>query len=397
MMADNVEHVITYWLIFERFHSPALAGFAVVAHWAPFLLFGITFGALADRFDCRRIIQAGQALFILASFSWAVLFLTNSLEAWHAVILLVIHGMAGALWSPASQLYIYDVVGGAEDLQSGVRLAATARQIGILFGPAVGGGLLLLLGPANGLLVNCLLYLPLILWLFRTPFTGHMHRGGPAAAANALTFADAWRTLKDVRHQPVILAMVVLGGATSFLVGNAYQAQMPQYAADLPGAGVPSEDPSRVAIGYSVLLTATGLGSVVGGFALEWVAWLRRPSVGATIAMAIGWAVAIFVFAITASYPIAVLALFVAGFLNLGFTALAQTIVQLEAPPDRRGRVIGLFSMAQNGLRVGSGVTIGLLGTIVGIHASLEWSAIAALAVCAALYLLAKSPRVAIG
>jgi hypothetical protein len=53
--------------------------------------------------------------------------------------------------------------------------------------------------------------------------------------------------------------------------------------------------------------------------------------------------------------------------------------------------------MAQNGLRVGSGVTIGLLGTIVGIHASLEWSAVAALAVCAALYLLAKSPRVAIG
>jgi MFS family permease len=150
MMADNVEHVITYWLIFERFHSPALAGFAVISHWAPFLLLGITFGALADRFDCRRIIQAGQTLFILASFSWAVLFLTNTLEAWHAVILLVIHGMAGALWSPASQLYIYDVVGGAEDLQSGVRLAATARQIGILFGPAVGGALLLLLGPVNG-------------------------------------------------------------------------------------------------------------------------------------------------------------------------------------------------------------------------------------------------------
>ena len=90
-------------------------------------------------------------------------------------------------------------------------------------------------------------------------------------------------------------------------------------------------------------------------------------------------------------------ALFFAGFLNLGFTALAQTIVQLEAPPDRRGRVVGLFSMAQNGLRVGSGVTVGLIGTAVGIHASLEWSALAALAVCAALFLLAKSPRVAIG
>jgi len=389
MMADNVEHVITYWLIFERFHSPALAGFAVISHWAPFLLLGITFGALADRYDCRRIIQWGQFLFIVASFTWAVLFLTNTLEAWHAVVLLVVHGVAGALWSPASQLYIYDVVGGAGDLQSGVRLAATARQIGILFGPAVGGGLLLVLGPANGLLVNCLLYLPLILWLFRTPYTGHVHRGGPALAASALTLADAWRTLKDVRHQPVILAMVVLGGATSLLVGNAYQAQMPQYAADIPGA--------QGEIGYSVLLTATGLGSVAGGLALEWSSWLRRAAVGPAIAMGIVWAVAVLVFAATSSYALAVVALFFAGFLNLGFTALAQTIVQLEAPPDRRGRVVGLFSMAQNGLRVGSGVTVGLVGTAVGIHASLEWSALAALAVCAALFLLAKSPRVAIG
>jgi MFS family permease len=388
MMADNVEHVITYWLIFERFHSPALAGFAVISHWAPFLLFGITFGALSDRFDCRRIIQAGQALFIFASFSWAILFLTNTLEPWHAVVLLIIHGLAGALWSPASQLYLYDVVGKV-DLQSGVRLSATARQLGILFGPAVGGGLLLVFGPAVGLLINCVLYLPLIGWMFRSRYTGHMHQGGPVASANAMTFADALRTLREVRHQPVIFAMIVLGGATSLLVGNAYQAQMPQYAADLPGA--------QGELGYALLLTASAAGAVVGGIALEYSSWLRRPSVFPAIAMGVVWGVFIVVFAITSSYVVALLALFVAGLLNLGFTSLAQTLVQLEAPADRRGRVVGLFSMAQNGLRVGSGVTIGILGTAIGIHASLAWSAVATIVVCAALWILARTPRVAIG
>jgi MFS family permease len=388
MMADNVEHVITYWLIFERFHSPALAGFAVISHWAPFLLFGITFGALSDRFDCRRIIQAGQALFILASFAWAILFMTNTLEAWHAVVLLIIHGLAGALWSPAGQLYLYDVVG-KEDLQSGVRLAATARQLGILFGPAVGGGLLLVFGPSIGLLINCLLYLPLIFWLFKSPYTGHMHQSGSVASASALTFADALRTLREVRNQPVILAMIVLGGATSLLVGNAYQAQMPQFAADIAGA--------QGELGYAVLLTASAAGAVVGGVALEYSSWLRRPSVFPAIAMGVLWGVFIVVFALTSSYAVAVLALFAAGLLNLGFTSLAQTLVQLEAPPDRRGRVVGLFSMAQNGLRVGSGVTIGVLGTAVGIHASLGWSAVATIIVCAALWMLARTPRVAIG
>ena len=33
MMADNIEHVISYWVMFQKFHSPSLAGFAVVSHW----------------------------------------------------------------------------------------------------------------------------------------------------------------------------------------------------------------------------------------------------------------------------------------------------------------------------------------------------------------------------
>jgi hypothetical protein len=48
MMADNVEHVISYWMIFQKFHSPELGGFAVFSHWLPFLLFSVPAGALAD-------------------------------------------------------------------------------------------------------------------------------------------------------------------------------------------------------------------------------------------------------------------------------------------------------------------------------------------------------------
>ena len=60
MMADNIEHVISYWVVFQKFQSPALAGFAVVSHWVPFLMFSVASGALADRFDPRRLIQCGS-------------------------------------------------------------------------------------------------------------------------------------------------------------------------------------------------------------------------------------------------------------------------------------------------------------------------------------------------
>ena len=71
MMADSVEHVITYWVAFQKFHSPTLGGFAMLSHWLPFLLFSTLAGALADRFDPRRLVQIGMALFMFCSIAWS--------------------------------------------------------------------------------------------------------------------------------------------------------------------------------------------------------------------------------------------------------------------------------------------------------------------------------------
>src|SRR5437764_2025747 len=79
MGGDSIEHVISYWVLFQQFHSPALAGFAVISHWVP-SLFSVYFGAWADRSDCRKIIQCAQLLFMSVSAIWGVLFLTNSLQ-----------------------------------------------------------------------------------------------------------------------------------------------------------------------------------------------------------------------------------------------------------------------------------------------------------------------------
>ena len=73
--------------------------------------------------------------------------------------------------------------------------------------------------------------------------------------------------------------------------------------------------------------------------------------------------------------------LFAAGFLELSFNAMAQSLVQLDAPPDKRGRVIGLFNMSSLGLRAFSGISVGLLGSLIGVHWSLALSALATMAI----------------
>jgi len=95
MLADNIEHVISYWVMFQKFHSEALAGFAVISHWVPFLLFSVYAGALAERFDPRRIIQLGMVLFMGVSVCWGILFATNALQEWEAATLLVVGGIVG--------------------------------------------------------------------------------------------------------------------------------------------------------------------------------------------------------------------------------------------------------------------------------------------------------------
>jgi MFS family permease len=225
MVADNIEHVISYWVMFQAFHSPALGGFAVISHWVPFLLFSLHAGALADRYDCRKLIQISQGLFMLVSVAWGVLFLTGTLQIWHAVVLLTIHGAAGVIGAPAAQLIIHDMVP-VSDLPSAIRLFASSRQLSILLGPAVGGGLMLLFGSAWGLLANVLIYVPFTVFLMRTPYNGHASQEahGPM---RTFALADLGRIVAYAQTDARIFTMIVLGGATSFFVGVAFQAQMP--------------------------------------------------------------------------------------------------------------------------------------------------------------------------
>lgn len=375
MMADNIEHVISYWVVFQKFHSPALGGFAVLSHWLPFLLFSVASGALSERFDPRRVIQVGMGLFILASLSWGYFFVTGTLQMWQAMLILVIHGCAGVLWQTPNQMLLYEIVEPA-DLQSAVRLNAMARYLGILVGPAVGGAILLALGPAHGIMLNTVFYLPLVLWLVKAPYGPRFRRGAPPPRRAVRGLADIVNTMRDVRLHTVILSMTLLAGAASFFVGNAYSSQMPGFAGDL-GHGDPG-------VAYSTLLAADAAGGLLAGLALEG-RQLLAPRPRTAIILAMLWCAALTVFALSGSYVLALCFLFAAGFLELSFNAMAQSLVQLNAPIDKRGRVIGLFNMASLGLRAFSGVSVGMLGSAIGIHWSLALSAVATMAVAGGL------------
>jgi MFS family permease len=381
MMADNVEHVISYWVAFEKFHSPTLGGFAVISHWVPYLFFSVGVGALNDRFDSRRLIQIGAALFLLTSLGWGYFFVTDTLTIPYAMALLVLHGFSGVFWMTSSQVLLYDIVG-VEQLASAVRLNATARYFGVLVGPGVGSLIMATLGPSKGIFLNAALYLPLLIWLINAPCHHRAQRLEKSANRRVNGFSDIWQTILVVRRTPTLGVMILLSGAASFFVGNSYQAQMPGFATDLGNI-----EPGFV---YSMLLAADAAGALFAGITLELGLRFTQVTPSAAMGFALAWAVTLGCFALTRSYPIALICLFAAGFCELSFSSINQTIVQMKAPDAIRGKVLGLFGMSSSGLRLFSGIFVGLIGSRIGIHFSLFGAAAAFIAALLGLMYISR-------
>jgi hypothetical protein len=261
-------------------------------------------------------------------------------------------------------------------LASAVRLTATARWLGLLAGPALGSALMLAVGPAWGIFINILCYVPLFVWLWKAQYGPRFSKEPRPAAVPIRGFSEIWQTIRAVAKHRTIAAMTLLAGAASLFVGNAYQAQMPEFAEHL-GHG-------EGGTAYGMLLAADAAGALIAGVVLEGRG-LLQPSPRKAFVLAMLWCCAIGGFALTRTYPLAWALMFAGGFLQLAFAAMAQAIVQIEAPVAIRGRVIGLYNMSSLGLRAFSGLSVGVLGSMIGIHFSLAVSALMLFAVVGSL------------
>jgi hypothetical protein len=270
-------------------------------------------------------------------------------------------------------LLLEDFVGPA-DLPSAIRLNSTARSLGILCGPVVGSALLLGLGPERGIWVNIAFYLPLTILMARTKFTGHTRDG--IIARERVGLVAAVRVFRDVSRDRVLAAMIILAGLGAFFVGSAMQTAMPAISATMGGPGLAYGGGTA----YSVLLFANGLGGVLGGLLLEGTGWLRLTVRSALWTTLVYGATSAF-FALSHNYLIAAPLLIIGGIANLAALSITQTVVQLRAPREKKGQVIGLYGVGANGMRLGSGFTVGLLGAAIGLRQALGWSS-AAMCVC---------------
>src|SRR5262249_8753319 len=126
-------------------------------------------------------------------------------------------------------------------------------------------------------------------------------------------------------------------------------------------------------------------GAVIGAVILESVAVLR-DGVRAAIVCAAIWGFVMAIFPFAQGYSAAVTLLVLAGVFNIAYTSMAQAVVQILAAPNLPGPVVvDLFNTSMMGLRAGSGVTVGVVGALIGVELSLTLSAVVVVAIALAL------------
>ena len=325
------------------------AGFVALAfliRMLPRLLFGMFVGALADRFDRRRIWIASLIILSIMYFGLTALVALTEIEFWQLLIFVF---FAGIIWSvefPTRRAMIADVVQ-PHQVGRAVGLDWSTDSVVRIPGPLIGAGLLQELGAEWAYLFTALAFIVSALIASTLSYQRPTHSGAAAQGWGEVareTMVDIAAGLRYIRGSNLLVG--------TLLVTLAFNLLFPAYAAALPDIGQELLRVSKFEIG--VLEALVGLGSFVSALAVAgWSSWGQSGRI-----YYVGTAWFILCVAGMALSPIYELSAIVAFCMGFGFSAFAimQTaILVTRTPAEMRGRVMGVLSVV-----IGIGPVTGL-------------------------------------
>ena len=371
-----MQSIATGWLVLQLTNSPFFVGLNSTLAWLPAWIVSLPAGAMADRFDKRRLMIWTQSVLALLALVLAVLYWTKVLTIYHVLVLSCLSGFAATLNAPIAQSLIPDLVE-RKNVLNAVALNSAMFNSARIIGPSIAGVLIGTIGPGGCFGINSASFLAIIgaLWLIRLPPPGP-HGAEESVGQRILAGLRFVRGHKDIRTLVIMMAVF-----SSF--GIVYLPLMPVFARDVFAAG---------ARGYGLMMTCIGIGAVICGLTLATVSKTRhkgRILVCGTLSLG----VLIIAFSFVRDFRLALPVIVLIGFCQTSIASLTNTLVQTLAPDHIRGRALSVYMLAFNGMfPVGSFVG-GAIAQRFGAPAATIVGGCAVLVSLAAVSVLAPSVR----
>ena len=405
--------VAELWLILTLTGSGLAVGVATALQFTGLLLFGVWGGALADRFDKRRLLMVTQAALALPALFLLVLWVGGLVTVPVVLALIAVRGIAMAVDIPLRQAFVMEIVG-RDRVVNAVSLNSVLVQGARIVGPALAGVIIALFGVGPVFAINVATFGVMVLMLARMDparlgggaASGATHasddkgrhaverlghdpapsvgtHGSDAAArssARVIQGAGVREALRYVWRTPelrVPLALMAVLGTFGFN----FHVILPLLARFSFGGEITQ---------YSALLVAMGLGAIAGALAYGASGRTGPRVVGIA---ALGFGVAAVLAAIAPTIQLEMLALALLGAAAVVFAAAVSSGLQLDSAPEMRGRVMGLYSVAFVGTTPIGGPLAGWLGGAVSPRASLLLAGLAGIVVAMAAAYVTRHGR----
>jgi len=328
-----MQNIALGWLVLQLTDSPFYVGLNSTLTWLPAWFVTLPAGVLADRFNKRNLMLITQSLLALFALVLAVLTWTHVITITHMLVIAGLTGLVVTVNAPVFQAMVPELVG-RKDVLNAVALNSASFNAARIIGPSIAGVLLGTVGAGACFGLNSLSFLAIIIPLFFIRLEPPRHHDAGESAWQRMLYG-----LRFVRDHADIRTLVLMVAVFSSF-GIIYLPLMPVFARDVfkVGAG-----------GYGMLMSAVGVGAVVGGLVIATLSrtryrgWILLLGTGALALLLFG-----FSFARDLRLGLALLVLI--GFCQTTISSLSNTLIQTLAPEHVRGRATSVFVLAFNGM-----------------------------------------------
>ncbi|HZQ06792.1 MAG TPA: MFS transporter [Anaerolineae bacterium] len=343
------------WLVLKLTNdSPFALGVVVTLQFFPVMLFALFGGVLADHLPKRTTLIVTQSLLLIQAAIFGGLVATGAIQLWHVYVLAMTQGLITAIDNPVRQAFLFEMVG-RDVLVNAIGLNSMSFQVTRIFGPAVAGIVIQLVGFAPTLFLNAFSFVPVIgalllmdaSKLFAAPATGE-----------ASMLERLREGLRFARRTPSILSILIVAAFIGTF-GINFSVFTPLIADN-----VLKTDAS----GFGLLSAAVGVGAL---FAALGTAYMRRVTMRRLLVSGALFSIFLGTLALSTTLWVSILLFVIVGFTGIAWATTTNSLLQLETPEQLRGRVLSINVLLTIGSTPIGGFFIGSVAQVAGVETAM--------------------------
>jgi MFS family permease len=336
--AQWIQNVTLSWLVYDLTASGAMLGTLNLTRSIATIGLAPIAGVAIDRFSRRGLLYAANSWLFAISFGFGLVLLGNPSVVWHLFLFSLLGGVGQAISMPLQQTVVFSVI--PRSLAPGaLALVQTGWAVMRSIGPALGGFLILWFGPAGNFFVQAGAYALVAVTVMK--LTLPYEKLDIQKARSPGSFKEGWNY---IAKNPTTRAFLFMSWVLPLFIIPNFNALPPIFAKDVFEGGPDT---------LGILLSAIGVGGIVGGFVTASLGQMERRGLlqlGALLFLSFS----LIAFAFTTTLWMGFICMALAGFFEMIYLTTNMTLLQLSIPDAIRGRVTGIVSLRSGLMPIGA-------------------------------------------